>query len=57
MTEGAISEWLIQDGDAVEQGQPLYTLETDETQTEIESPAAGKITIIGKSTPPAMPAP
>jgi hypothetical protein len=37
--------------------QRRHTLETDKTQTEIESPAAGKITMIGKSTPPTMSAP
>jgi pyruvate/2-oxoglutarate dehydrogenase complex dihydrolipoamide acyltransferase (E2) component len=46
--EGQITEWLCGDGDRVENGQPLYVLATDKTETEIESPATGQITIIGE---------
>lgn len=46
--QGQITEWLCSDGDVVESGQPIYTLATDKTETEVESPAAGRITIIGE---------
>jgi pyruvate/2-oxoglutarate dehydrogenase complex dihydrolipoamide acyltransferase (E2) component len=46
--QAQITEWLCADGDAVETGQPLYVLATDKTETEIESPAAGRIAIIGE---------
>jgi pyruvate/2-oxoglutarate dehydrogenase complex dihydrolipoamide acyltransferase (E2) component len=46
--EGQITDWLCEDGDVVEVGQPIYELATDKTETEIESPAAGRITIIGE---------
>jgi pyruvate/2-oxoglutarate dehydrogenase complex dihydrolipoamide acyltransferase (E2) component len=46
--EGQITDWLCEDGDVVEAGQAIYELATDKTETEIESPAAGRITIIGE---------
>jgi pyruvate/2-oxoglutarate dehydrogenase complex dihydrolipoamide acyltransferase (E2) component len=48
MNEGAIVEWLVADGDEVNVGQPLYILETEKTQTEVPSPVAGKIRLIGE---------
>ncbi|WP_264027466.1 lipoyl domain-containing protein [Mycolicibacterium pyrenivorans] len=48
MEEGQITEWLCSDGDIVEAGQPVYTIATDKSETEIESPAAGRITVIGE---------
>jgi pyruvate/2-oxoglutarate dehydrogenase complex dihydrolipoamide acyltransferase (E2) component len=46
--QAQITEWLCTDGDVIEAGQPIYVLATDKTETEIESPAAGKIAIIGE---------
>lgn len=45
MTEGELTEWLVDDGDTVETGQPLYVLATDKTETEIEAPVAGTLSI------------
>lgn len=45
--EGQITEWLCSDGDVVEAGQRIYTVATDKAETDIESPASGRITIIG----------
>jgi pyruvate dehydrogenase E2 component (dihydrolipoamide acetyltransferase) len=36
-----VVEWLKQEGDHVEQGEPLLTVETDKATVEIESPASG----------------
>ena len=47
MNEATIVEWLIADGDSVQEGQPLYLLETDKTENEVPSPVAGVITLIG----------
>ena len=47
MEEGTISEWLVAEGDAVEQGQPIYLLEADKVEVEIECPAGGQIAIVG----------
>ncbi len=44
VTEGTLTEWLVEDGAQVEEGQPIYSLETDKSVQEIESPATGKLT-------------
>lgn len=46
MTEGVLSEWLIPDGGDAVEGQPLYSLESDKSTNEVESPATGKLKII-----------
>jgi pyruvate/2-oxoglutarate dehydrogenase complex dihydrolipoamide acyltransferase (E2) component len=48
MNEATILQWLVEDGDTVAVGQPLYVLETDKTETEVESPVAGVISLVGK---------
>ena len=45
MTEGTIVEWLVDDGASVEAREPLYVLENDKVENEIESPVAGVIRI------------
>jgi pyruvate/2-oxoglutarate dehydrogenase complex dihydrolipoamide acyltransferase (E2) component len=47
MTEGVLSEWLVADGATVAEGQPIFTLESDKSTNEVESPAAGTIKITG----------
>jgi Biotin-requiring enzyme/Beta-lactamase len=42
MTEGTITEWLVEDGAAVAQDQPLYLLETDKVTNEVTAPVAGR---------------
>jgi pyruvate/2-oxoglutarate dehydrogenase complex dihydrolipoamide acyltransferase (E2) component len=46
MTEGTIAQWLIADGATVSAGEPLYILETDKVENEIESPAAGVLRVL-----------
>ena len=48
MEEGTLTEWLVKDGDTVKAGQPLYSLESDKSVVEIESPASGKVKIDAK---------
>jgi pyruvate/2-oxoglutarate dehydrogenase complex dihydrolipoamide acyltransferase (E2) component len=48
MSEGTLSEWLVEDGATVTEGQPIYALETEKATEEVESPAAGVLKIIGK---------
>lgn len=38
---GTITEWLIEEGDEVELGQPLLSVATDKTELEVESVAEG----------------
>jgi len=41
MNEAVFSEWLAVDGAAVKEGDPLFTIESDKSTQEIESPASG----------------
>jgi len=49
MNEGSIAQWLVADGAHVAEGQPIYSLESDKSVVEIESPAAGLLRIIGRT--------
>lgn len=48
MNEGILSEWLAEDGSQVTEGQLLYSLESDKSTNEVESPASGILRIIGE---------
>ena len=41
MERGTVTDWLKQEGGAVEKGEPLYVFETEKVTNEIESPASG----------------
>ena len=43
MTEGTLTEWLIDSGETVSQGQPVASIETDKIETEIEAEAEGRL--------------
>lgn len=43
LTEGEIVRWLVKEGDAVKEGQPLVEVETDKALAEIPSPRTGTI--------------
>lgn len=40
---GKISQWLVAEGDTVQQGQILFEIENDKAAVEVESPASGTI--------------
>jgi pyruvate/2-oxoglutarate dehydrogenase complex dihydrolipoamide acyltransferase (E2) component len=46
MNEGELVEWLVEDGVAVTEGQPLYALESDKSTQEVEAPTSGKLRIL-----------
>jgi 2-oxoglutarate dehydrogenase E2 component (dihydrolipoamide succinyltransferase) len=46
ITSGVLSGWLKQNGDAVLDGEPIFSLETDKISTEVPAPAAGKLQIM-----------
>lgn len=46
MTQGRLAEWLLADGSAVLQGQAIYSLESEKTLQDIESPATGTLRIL-----------
>lgn len=48
MTEGTILKWLYSEGDKVEEGKPLFEMETDKLTIEIEAPASGTLLKIVK---------
>lgn len=43
MTEGLITKWLKNEGEAVLQGEPLFEMETDKLTITIDSTAAGTV--------------
>ncbi len=49
VTEGTIVSWLVAEGEEVALGQPLYLLETDKVEIEVESPAAGRAHLLGEA--------
>ena len=49
VTEGTIVRWLAAEGDRVEEGQPIYLLETDKVEMEVEAPAAGTVHLLGEA--------
>ena len=46
MNEAVLSQWLVADGAQVVAGEPLYSIESDKSVEEIESPASGTLKII-----------
>jgi pyruvate/2-oxoglutarate dehydrogenase complex dihydrolipoamide acyltransferase (E2) component len=46
MTEGVLSEWFVQDGGQAVEGQPLYSLESEKSVQEVESPVSGTLKIL-----------
>ena len=46
MNEGVLAEWLVADGAQVKEGQPLFSLESEKSTNEVESPATGTLKII-----------
>ena len=43
MTEGVLAEWLVTDGAEVNEGDPIYALETGKATQEIAAPASGRL--------------
>jgi pyruvate dehydrogenase E2 component (dihydrolipoamide acetyltransferase) len=41
MTEGKVIEWLVEEGERVEEGQIILRIESDKIEYEIEAPCAG----------------
>ncbi|MWV29299.1 biotin/lipoyl-containing protein [Aurantiacibacter rhizosphaerae] len=45
MNEAVFAEWLCADGATVKEGEPLYSIESDKSTQEVESPASGTLHI------------
>jgi pyruvate/2-oxoglutarate dehydrogenase complex dihydrolipoamide acyltransferase (E2) component len=46
MIEGTLVEWLVSDGATVAAGTPIYVLETDKVENEVEAPTEGTVRLI-----------
>lgn len=49
MSEGELAEWLVADGSAVTEGEPLFALESDKSTNEVEAPASGTLKILAQA--------
>jgi 2-oxoglutarate dehydrogenase E2 component (dihydrolipoamide succinyltransferase) len=45
ITSGVLSAWHKKSGEFVQDGEPLFALETDKISTDVPAPAAGKVSI------------
>lgn len=43
MTEGTVEKWLINEGDQVEEGDPIVEISSEKLSNEVEAPASGTI--------------
>ncbi len=43
MTEGVLTSWLFAEGAAVQEGKPLFEMETDKLSIQIDAPASGTL--------------
>jgi pyruvate dehydrogenase E2 component (dihydrolipoamide acetyltransferase) len=43
MEMGTVLQWLKQEGEKVEKGQPVVLIQTDKVEYEVESPATGTL--------------
>ena len=43
MTQARIVEWLKKEGDAVKEGEPLVSIETDKAEVELQAPQSGTL--------------
>ena len=46
MTEGLLTEWLVEEGDAFSSGQPLFSVETEKVVNEVVAESDGVLTRI-----------
>jgi pyruvate/2-oxoglutarate dehydrogenase complex dihydrolipoamide acyltransferase (E2) component len=45
VAEVKLVEWAVADGAEVEEGQTLYTIESEKSVLDVEAPASGKLSI------------
>lgn len=43
MTEGFITEWHVEEGARVQQGDPLFSVETEKANSDVEAPVSGTV--------------
>jgi pyruvate dehydrogenase E2 component (dihydrolipoamide acetyltransferase) len=55
MSEGAITEWLVEEGSEVVREQPMVLIETEKVETELSVPYAGIINIVVQASDEQLP--
>jgi 2-oxoglutarate dehydrogenase E2 component (dihydrolipoamide succinyltransferase) len=48
VTEATLLEWLVDDGALVAAGDPIYRIETEKVEMDVEAPVAGTLTQSGE---------
>jgi pyruvate/2-oxoglutarate dehydrogenase complex dihydrolipoamide acyltransferase (E2) component len=43
VSEAALVEYLVDEGDRVEEGDPIFIIDTDKVESEVEAGAAGTV--------------
>jgi pyruvate/2-oxoglutarate dehydrogenase complex dihydrolipoamide acyltransferase (E2) component len=43
MTEGVLAEWLVADGAQVNEGDPIYVIETGKAVQDVVAPVSGRL--------------
>ena len=46
MNEATLSQWLVADGDTVKEGDVIFSVESEKSVNDIESPASGRLRIL-----------
>ena len=46
MDDAVVVEWMVSEGERVESGSVLLTVETDKSIAEVEAPASGRVVAI-----------
>jgi len=46
MEEGTVTQWYVAEGEQVTKGQPLFVVETEKVNTDVEAPATGVLATI-----------
>lgn len=49
MADATLAEWLVEDGSTVTEGQAIYSLESEKSVQEVESPASGVLKILAQA--------
>jgi len=55
MESGLIVEWLVKEGDKVEEGNPIATINTEKVDTELAAPVSGTIVEISAAADSEVP--
>ena len=46
VAEVQLVEWKVKDGDRVKEGEVLYSIESEKSMIDVESPASGTVRIV-----------